>query len=125
MCFFVTFLFVGCSAQKMITHIDQKLDSNSNKEIVLVKIINDSRCPVDVQCVWAGEVVFEMAVYENNKIIEQTVLKLSSNNQEEILLWFTQRLPVTKKPIKNVSILPYPRDGVSIMPSDYFVKLGY
>jgi hypothetical protein len=123
--FFASVLFVSCSAQKMVTQIDQKLDSNSGKEIVLVKIINDSRCPENVQCVWAGEVAFEVAVYENNKITEQIQLKLSSKNQEDVIDWFAQRLPKTDKALKTVNILPYPKEGVSVNLSDYYIKLEY
>lgn len=119
------FVFVSCSSQKSFTQIDQKLDTNLSKEIVLVRIINDSRCPENVQCVWAGQVVFEVAVYEKGKIKEQKQLTLTPQNQNEIENWFTNQLPKSKKPLKSVSIFPYPKDGVSLNLNDYVIQLGY
>ncbi|WP_136667607.1 hypothetical protein [Flavobacterium sp. H122] len=92
---------------------------------MLIKIINDSRCPENVQCIWAGEVQFEVAVYENSKITEQTQLTLTPQNQSEIVAWFANRLPKTDKPLKTVWVLPYPKDGTSVNLSDYMIKLGY
>lgn len=115
----------SCCSQKTITEINQKLDSKSNKEIVLTKLINDSRCPENVQCIWAGEVAVEVAVYEDNKIIEQTILTFTPKNQEEMVSWFAQRLPKTDKPLKTVGVLPYPKDGVAVKLEDYTIKLGY
>jgi hypothetical protein len=115
----------SCSSQKLVTQIDQKLDAKTAKEIVLVKIINDSRCPENVQCIWAGEVQFEVAVYEDSKITEQTQLKLTPHNQEEVVNWFAKRLPKTNKTLKTVGVFPYPKDGTSVNLSDYVIKLGY
>ena len=119
-----SFLLSNCSSQKEIT-INQKLDSSSGKEIVLVKIINDSRCPENVQCIWAGEVSFEVAAYENNKMIEQVQLTLNPNSQEEVTSWFKSHLPETKTSLKSIAVLPYPRDGVSVKLEDYNIRLNY
>jgi hypothetical protein len=119
----ITRSLTSCSCQKAITEINQKLDSKTIKEIVLVKLINDSRCPENVQCVWAGEVSFEVAAYDNGKVVAQKQLTLSPTNQDEIMAWFTKYLPETKTPLKSIAVLPYPKEGISVKSEDYFLKL--
>ncbi|MES2812216.1 MAG: hypothetical protein V4670_07075 [Bacteroidota bacterium] len=122
---FITTSLTSCSSQKAITEINQKLDSKTTKEIVLTKLINDSRCPENVQCIWAGEVTFEVAAYENSKITEQKQFTLGTKNQEEVAAWFIKHLPETKETLKEISVLPYPKDGVETKLEDYFIKLIY
>ena len=122
---FITTSLTSCSCQKAITEINQKLDSKTAKEIVLIKLINDSRCPENVQCVWAGEVSFELAAYENGTVVEQKQFTLNPTNQEEITSWITKHLPETKTTLKSFAVLPYPKDGVSVKPEDYTLKLDY
>ncbi|ESU24281.1 hypothetical protein FEDK69T_07220 [Flavobacterium enshiense DK69] len=105
--------------------INQKLDVKSGKEIVLVKVINDSRCPEGVECVWAGEVMFEVAAYENGKVAEQVQFTLNKNTSEAIKDWFVLHLPESKKGLKTIEVLPYPKDGVKIRPEEYYIKLVY
>ena len=122
----ILFLMVACSsAKKNDDKINQKLDAKTDKEIVLVKVGNDSRCPEGVQCVWAGEVVFEVAAYENKNQVEQVQFTLNSTTAEEIKVWFKQHLPNDTRELKSVQVLPYPKEGVTIGPEDYYIKLVY
>lgn len=121
----IVFLMAGCAAKMKGDIINQKLDAKSDKEIVLVKVHNDSRCPEGTECVWAGEVVFEVAAYENKKPVEQLRFTLNSATNEEVKKWFKQHLPENKKELKSVRVLPYPKDGVRVRPEDYYIKLGY
>lgn len=116
---------INCSSQKQTTTINQVLDSKKGREIVLVKIINDSRCPEKTQCIWEGEVNFEVAVYENGKIIEQTQLTLNSKKQEEVTDWFKKQLGKPGENLKNVGVVPYPKVGVSVKYEDYYIDLVY
>lgn len=126
----------SCSCQKKATNdvsnntepnfvINQKLDSQTGKEIVLTKVVNDSRCPEGVQCIWAGEVIVEVSVYQDNKEIEKETLTFTPKNQEEMVAWFTQRLPKTEKPLLSVGVEPYPKKDTPIKFEDYFIKLEY
>lgn len=124
--FFSSALFLaGCATAQNDDIIDQKLDSKQNKEIVLVKVINDSRCPQGVQCIWAGEITFEVAAYENRKLVEQTQLTLSPNKEKLVIDWFIKHLPESKTPLREINIGPYPKQDKLITPADYFIKLIY
>ncbi|GAA4762256.1 MULTISPECIES: hypothetical protein [Flavobacterium] len=116
---------IGCATAQNDGTINQKLDSKSDKEIVLVKVIDDSRCPEGVQCIWAGEVTIELAAYENGKVVEQVQFTYNTKSEREIVSWFTKHLPSQKIQLKGISVLPYPKDGVPRKLEDYFIKLNY
>ena len=119
-------LFAGCAGvQNTESEINQKLDAKSDKEIVLVKVINDSRCPQGVQCIWAGEVIVEVAAYENKELVEQATFTLNKDTKEEVKNWFTKHLPGRKENLKEIQVLPYPKEGIQIQPEDYRITLNY
>lgn len=122
---FLALSLIGCAATQNDDTINQKLDSKADKEIVLMKVMDDSRCPEGVQCVWAGEVTIEVAAYENKKIVEQAQFTVNPKSKDEIISWFTKHLPTQKNQLKGISILPYPKDGVPRKLEDYFMKLNY
>ena len=124
--FFCLALFLaGCATAQNDNIINQELDSKKGKEIVLVKIINDSRCPQGVQCIWAGEITFEVAAYENGKLLEQTQITITPGKENKAISWFEKHLPESKIPLKEIGIVPYPKEGKQITPTDYFIKLIY
>ena len=124
--FYSLLLMLGsCSVQKNNTRIDQKPDSRPGKEIVLVKVTDDSRCPEGVQCIWAGEVTFAVAAYEDSKMVEQVQFTLNQNTNKEINDWFVKHLPAGSKDLKEISVLPYPKEGVAVKPQDYYIQLIY
>ncbi|WP_442787369.1 hypothetical protein [Flavobacterium suncheonense] len=121
---FLFALLMGCASASK-NEINQQLDSQSGKEVVLVRVLNDSRCPEGVQCVWAGEVTIEVAVYENKKLSEQTQFTLNAQSADEVKAWFEQHLPPSKEKLKAVSVAPYPKEGVTIQPEEYKIVLKY
>ena len=42
---------------------------NENLKLKFLDVINDSRCPVDAHCVWAGEAVALVNIWKNGKNI--------------------------------------------------------
>lgn len=118
-------LLSSCSAQKNSTEIRQEPASKSGKEIVLVKVMDDSRCPEGVQCIWAGEVTIIVAAYENKNLVEQVQFTINPNTVEEVNAWFTEHLPPADKNRRGINVLPYPKEGVQIKPQDYYIKLMY
>lgn len=124
-CSFIFLLNSCASAQKDSTVINQKLDTKATKEIVLVKLINDSRCPEGVQCIWAGEITFEVAAYENKKLVEQVQFTLNPSSNDDAKNWFMKHLPSTGKELKGLDIQPYPKDGVQHKAEDYVIRLVY
>ena len=76
-----------------------------DKEELAIKLVSvsDSRCPKDAQCIWAGEIVYDITINENKATLgtennssveyENYIIKLADNNDS---LEFVN-LIVTKK----------------------------
>jgi len=93
--------------------------------LILKEIVSDSRCPSGVTCIWAGEASVVVSVYKDSKLVENHPIVFSMKNEEENKQWFSNYLSEKQKYIKNLNILPYPKEGVVIKPESYFVKIGY
>jgi len=93
--------------------------------LVLKAISNDSRCPEDVTCIWAGEVTAVVSVYKDSKLIEDSTLVFSMKNEEDNKKWLATYLSEKQKKIKSIRVLPYPKEGSKINPEEYYLKIGY
>ena len=79
-------------------------------EVQFVGIDDDSRCPNDVTCVWAGEVVVRLT------------LRRDSRNKE-VAVKETQGLTVDGYTISILQVLPPRASSGPIPPADYRVTL--
>lgn len=120
----IVFSLLSCASAKQ-NEINQKLDAKSDKEIVLVNVVNDSRCPEGVQCFWAGEVTIDVAAYENKKLVEQVQWVINKTTVDEVNAWFVKHLPERKEKLKGIVVTPYPKEGNTIEPKDYKIVLNY
>ncbi|MFV8268953.1 hypothetical protein ACNQGP_03330 [Flavobacterium sp. GT2N3] len=93
--------------------------------LVLKEIVSDSRCPKGVTCIWAGEASVVISVYKDSKLVEIHPMVFSMKNEEENKQWFSKYLPEKQRNIKNLNVVPYPKEGVIIKSESYFVKIGY
>jgi len=106
--------------------IKQKVCPNQKGfQLVLKAISNDSRCPEDVTCIWAGEVTAVVSVYKDSKLIEDSTLVFSMKNEEDNKKWLATYLSEKQKKIKSIRVLPYPKEGSKINPGEYYLKIGY
>lgn len=106
--------------------IKQKVCPNQKGfQLVLKAISNDSRCPEDVTCIWAGEVTAVVSVYKDSKLIEDSTLVFSMKNEEDNKKWLASYLSEKQKKIKSIRVLPYPKEGSKINPGEYYLKIGY
>jgi hypothetical protein len=78
--------------------------------VKFVGIDSDSRCPSDVACVWAGEVVVRLAVRKDGRTQE---LSIKSNAS----------LPVEGFVVAVLEVLPPRSSSQRIAPADYRVTL--
>lgn len=61
-----------------ILKIGDQIEVFAGTYIKLDSLVNDSRCPANVQCVWAGEAKFNFVLIENDKEIEKFTLSTAS-----------------------------------------------
>ncbi len=96
--------------------IGQTVSIEGEKKLVIKFkfVLEDSRCPVNVVCVWAG-----------NGKVEFEILDIDGQNKTVILNTEDEPRTVTIKGhmLKLISLNPPRIDGVSISPGDYAVTL--
>lgn len=90
----------------------------------LKEIIEDSRCPEGVNCIWAGQVVVAVEVYEDRKFKGKKILTFNGENNKENKEWFLSHLPKAKT-IKTIKIMPTPKEGVEIKFKKRYIELVY
>ena len=106
--------------------IDQKVCANKKGiQLVLKEVINDSRCPEGVSCIWAGEVTAIVSLYKDSNVVEETTMVLSLKSAEDNKKWFATYLSSKQKNIKSIAVVPYPKKGVRINSKDYYIKIAY
>jgi hypothetical protein len=81
-----------------------------NLEVMFVGIESDSRCPSDVACVWAGEVVVRLTVRKDRRT-------------QELAVKGNENLPVAGFVVSVLEVLPPPKSSQRIAPADYRVTL--
>ncbi len=122
---FVFCIFTGCSPKKILADngeiIGQKVIKRNGIQLVLKSIANDSRCPEDVNCVWAGEIEVIIAVYDNNKYVKEENLKISQKLSKQNIEWFSKYY--SKNKIKEIAIFPLPKSDKIIKKEDYYLKI--
>ena len=95
--------------------IGQSASIDGEKLVIKFKaVLEDSRCPINVVCVWAG-----------NGKVEFEILDIDGQNKTVTLNTEEEPRVTTLKGhnLKLISLNPLRIDGVSISPGDYSVKL--
>jgi hypothetical protein len=93
----------------------------NNIELEFVEVLQDSRCPKNVTCVWAGEVIVLVDVFENGVKSEQKKLTLSptSHLQDRLgNLFFSEEIKIS-----GFNVLPYPVSGIKTNKEDYYIQI--
>ena len=65
-------------AQTEIKITTKKCIPKKGYYLQLKNVLDDSRCPKGVTCVWAGEAEIIVFVYENKKILEEKTIIIST-----------------------------------------------
>ena len=123
--FLFAILSMSCSQKKATVKneeiITQQVVNKKGNQLVIKEIINDSRCPEDVSCVWAGEVEVLIAVYNNNKYVKEENIKISQKLSKQNIEWFSKYYPQNK--IKEIATFPLPKSDKIIKKEDYYLKV--
>lgn len=97
--------------------INQQIPVN-NMTVTLIKVINDSRCPIGVTCIWAGEAKVLVEVRKNGNT-EQKEIVIMANGTTNSSAFIATDGDVS---INAVNLLPYPEEGKPI--GDYVLKIN-
>ena len=120
----MTFIWLGAASadpakvlidKEFSLGIGQTVNIEGEKLVIKFKaVLEDSRCPVNVVCVWAG-----------NGKVDFEILDIDGQNKTVILNTEEEPREITLKghKLKLISLNPPRVDGVSISPGDYSVTL--
>lgn len=82
----------------------------ADARITFKRVTDDSRCPVDVTCVWAGDAKIEITISRNGAPDETRILSITPPKHETT---------VGNLRIKFVSLAPVPRQADANVPRKY------
>ncbi|TVZ52867.1 hypothetical protein [Dokdonia sp. Hel_I_53] len=81
--------------------------------VELIEVFEDSRCPSDVQCIWAGHVKLAIAITENQKT---TIEKITFGQNNSTMLYDRDGFKIYLK-----GVLPYPKTSKKIDKGEYAI----
>lgn len=86
-----------------------------NLKVKFASLLQDSRCPTDVKCVWEGDAKILLSVRRGNA--KKANMELHTNEQ------FTQAGKYQRYVIRLVALAPYPKTRLTQKQSDYVATL--
>jgi len=81
--------------------------------ITFKRVLDDSRCPVDVTCVWAGDARIEVTISRNGGADDTRILNITPPKHEAV---------VGNLRIRFVSLAPIPRQADANVPRKYIAE---
>jgi len=98
-----------------------KTYQNEAISVKFLKVVTDSRCPKNVQCIWAGEAEVLVAVFKNGKKFEEKILKITPTSH--LKNNFTSIFSSEDFSITAFNLLPYPVAGSKVKAEEYSLQL--
>ncbi len=96
------------------------VEIDESLSIELVEVLSDSRCPKNVQCVWAGEAILLVNIYKYGKKVQQEKITIHPTAVQENVL---QILSPKFTKITAINLWPYPNGVDNIELSNYCLEL--
>lgn len=89
-----------------------------NRSLKFKDVISDSRCPINVTCIWAGEAKVRVELFENGKFLEEKILLINSKNSS--LNFLSEAVAYS---ISGIDLMPYPIVQSKNTKPDYSLKM--
>ena len=86
-------------------------------EIKFSKVIQDSRCPTNVTCIWQGQVIIGLDIIKNGKQVSTLMLTLIPG-RDALPIQF-----LDKYSVRLTEVSPYPKSEQTIALKDYIAKI--
>ncbi len=96
--------------------LTEKIALDDIVEVEFVKVISDSRCPKNVQCVWAGEAVTLVKLYRKGKFERETQITIQPRGLETSVL---ELFSSVKTHTSAIKLMPYPDAALQEMKPYY------
>ena len=89
-----------------------------NRSLKFKEVISDSRCPVNVTCIWEGEAKVLVEIFENGRFLEEKVLLVNSKNSS--LNFLSEAVAYS---ISGIDLMPYPTVQSKSTKPEYSLKM--
>ncbi|WP_299217664.1 hypothetical protein [uncultured Dokdonia sp.] len=86
-------------------------------EVTFLEVLEDSRCPKDVDCVWAGQAKIKVRIKEKGKAPIEKEFIFDALGKDVVL--YTSKTSV----IKAVRLSPYPNTSMAISDRVYYLEI--
>jgi len=83
--------------------------------VTFERVSSDSRCPMDTQCIWAGDGVVSVSISQGMNGSARRELHTDASGSEASFLTYS---------IKLLGLSPYPRRDLQIRPEDYVATIS-
>jgi hypothetical protein len=88
---------------------------SENIKILILNVTEDSRCPSDVECIWAGQVTILLNILKNFQSLGEFNLTIPGESDEIAIIEFDGYS------LKMIKVDPYPISTQEIELSDYII----
>lgn len=89
-----------------------------SRSLKFKEVISDSRCPINVSCIWEGEAKVLVELFENGRFLEEKVLLVNSKNSS--LSFLSEAVAYS---ISGIDLMPYPTVQSKNTKPDYSLKM--
>ncbi len=131
-------LFICCLLISMIGFSQEKIQTETplilkkliylesvsvdNYTVKFSEVVSDSRCPKNVTCVWAGEVVFELQVYKYDQLLTTETFEIPPTGYS---VQERKSLIIEGKPkLYLYNVLPFPKAEKTTEKTDYYLQFS-
>lgn len=117
------FIFSLAIQAQTITNLNYKTTLSVDEvDIEFINVIEDSRCPKNVNCVRAGKAVVHVNIYVEGNFIEERRIEFypsGFSNESVNTLFNSEGLHIS-----GLNLMPYPVALSKSRKEDYFLELG-
>ena len=78
---------LSCNTNKKVQQteiVKQQISENGHHPFKVTEVIEDSRCPKDVDCVWQGQLIVKLGAFLNDKLLDERQVNLSAISNSDI-----------------------------------------
>lgn len=91
-------------AQTVEVAINKEVVAKGGLKVAFVELVEDSRCPVDVDCIWAGNAKIKVRVTRNGRSKMLELNTMQQGSQPEFGGYRFKLTGLTPKPASNIRI---------------------
>ncbi len=96
---------------------DKRVNTKITTVIELKEVVEDSRCPKNVNCFWEGQVKIKISLVNESKVEQDFTLTLRDDRPRD------RTKVVNGYSYELLAVDPYPEEEKKIQPEDYVVKV--